>query len=342
MTKILFLTRLYKPHVGGVEKHVEEISKILSKTHNIVIVAEQDNPDEPLTENYPEAQVFRIPLDHSSEKHKKITIWKWWWKHLHLLSTADIIHVHDVFFWILPFRFLFPRKKFFITFHGYEGASEPGFRQILWHKVGELLSAGNICIGDFHKNWYGTKPSLVSYGAVTAPKNISQTKSSGIMYLGRLANDTGIMAYLTAAKNLGLNIDIYGDGPLRSEAERISKFHHIKAKFFGFVSNASRFIPKYEVIYTSRYLGIMEALAAKVPVIAHYDSQIKHDYLALAPFAEYIDICSSSGEISVATKRALSTPHAYQRQLDAGYNWVSKQTWAKLSSQYENLWGQHH
>jgi glycosyltransferase involved in cell wall biosynthesis len=164
--KILFLTRLYLPHVGGVEKHIFEISKTLSKNYQITIITEQHDPKLPLYEKSDLAEIYRIPLGGASESMKKWFIWSWLFSHIDLIHNTDILHIHDVFFWFLPFRPIFPLKKVFMTFHGYEGINAPGKKQILSHRIAEKLTSGNICIGDFHRKWYHTKPTIVSYGAV--------------------------------------------------------------------------------------------------------------------------------------------------------------------------------
>ena len=153
------MCRLYWPHVGGVEKHVEKICDILSKNHQIVIVCEKHDPKLPDFEKKRGVEIYRIG------ETGKFGIWKWWFQHLNLLRDADIIHIHDVFFWFLPFRLPFWSKKTFMTFHGYEGFEAPNWKQIFWHKLAAWLTKGNICIGDFHKKWYGVKPDFVSYGA---------------------------------------------------------------------------------------------------------------------------------------------------------------------------------
>ncbi len=157
---ILFMTRLYSPHIGGVEKHVERICGILSKKHQIIIVCEKNDPKLSDYEKNRGVEIYRIG------ESGKWAIWKWWFQHLNLINNADIIHIHDVFFWFLPFRLPYWHKKVFMTFHGYEGANPPTWRQIFWHRVAAKLTKGNICIGDFHKKWYGVKPDFVSYGAV--------------------------------------------------------------------------------------------------------------------------------------------------------------------------------
>jgi glycosyltransferase involved in cell wall biosynthesis len=134
---ILFLSRLFYPHIGGVEKHVFEISQeFIRKGHRVTVITEHyDNL--PLIETYKKITIYRIPLKESRDK--KLQIWMWFFKHLHLLLESDIIHAHDVFFWYLPFRFLFPLKKVFTTFHGYETVFPPEPSAIKSRKLSERL-----------------------------------------------------------------------------------------------------------------------------------------------------------------------------------------------------------
>mgnify|MGYP001583110598 CR=1 FL=1 len=156
--KVLFLCRYYLPHIGGVEKHVAKISQILARKHQITIITEQHDPILPPYELINNIPVYRIPAN-------KWLIWKWFLGHLNLLFSSNIIHIHDVFFWILPFRPFLLRQKIYMTFHGYEGSDPPRLKQIFWHKLAEKLSRGNICIGDFHRKWYKVNATYVSYGA---------------------------------------------------------------------------------------------------------------------------------------------------------------------------------
>ena len=101
---ILFISHYKWPHIGGVEKHIKEISEILVKNgHNVKVVSEEDIKQ-------PRIKFFGL-----------IYIWYWFFKNISLIYKSDIVHVHDVFIWYLPFRFLFPFTKVFITFHGWEG-----------------------------------------------------------------------------------------------------------------------------------------------------------------------------------------------------------------------------
>jgi glycosyltransferase involved in cell wall biosynthesis len=336
---IVFLCRLYYPHVGGVEKHVREISKILSTKHKIIIITEQHDLTLPLEETYPEAKVYRIPIANYSEKNKKWAIWHWVWCNRQLFNTAKIIHVHDVFFWVLPllpFRLLHS-SKYFITFHGYEGANPPNFKQIVWHKIGEWFTRGNICIGNFYTKWYHTKPTQVSFGA-TDIKSKPVGKNGKAIFVGRLDLDTGIMDYLKAAGHLKLHLDVYGDGPLLTRCQEFTRSNNINATFHGFDSQAASYISSYSYAFISRYLGIIESLVSKTITFSHYDSEIKYDYLTQTPFSNWIFICGSSQEIVSHVRNYQNHPSQYQPMIEEGYNWAKGQTWAKLAGDYESLW----
>ncbi|MCL5438714.1 MAG: glycosyltransferase family 4 protein, partial [Patescibacteria group bacterium] len=228
---IIFFSRLFFPHIGGVEKHVFEISKKLIKQgHKVIVVTEQHDKKLNLRESYFGIKIYRIPFKFVNKENwiKKFNIWFWFWKNLKLIESADIAHYHDVFFWYLPFRFIFPNKKVFTTFHGYEGNKIPSKKAVLMHKIAEKFSYGNICVGDYLKKWYGTKPTYITYGGIgilpinTDTTNKYQSKNK-ILFIGRLEEETGIMVYLEALKilkekRLNFIFTVFGDGSLRQKA----------------------------------------------------------------------------------------------------------------------------
>lgn len=157
--KVLFLCRYYAPHIGGVEKHVANISRILSKRHQIKIVTERYDNKLSEYEHKDGIEIYRIPGP------GKLAVWKWVLQHEKLFNDADIIHAHDVYFWLFPYKLLHPFKKTFVTFHGWETQYPIPLKNILIRKISELLANGNICVGDFIAKWYGTRPDIVTYGA---------------------------------------------------------------------------------------------------------------------------------------------------------------------------------
>ena len=145
------------------------------------------------------------------------------------------------------------------------------------------------------------------------------------------------MEYLQAAKLLHqqgvkFSLDIMGDGPLAAQVTAYIKKHQLPVTQHGFVANAAAKIGTYDVLFVSRYLAILEALSAKKPAIAHYNNEIKYDYLALAPFAEWIHIIQTPEEIALSVQAAQSTiPPAAKK-------WVDLQTWSQMADTYEQLW----
>ena len=354
---ILFFSRLFYPHIGGVEKHVLEISKILvKKGHSVIVLTEQYEDKLPTKDQIDGIKIIRIN-NGKDNWFKKFRVWKNLWKYRELIKKSDIVHAHDVFFWYLPFRFLYPSKKVFTTFHGYEGNKIPGFKSKLIHKIAEKLSKGNICVGDFLKKWYGTKPDYVTYGAVEIPNHKSQITNKykiqntrldsakrakfKILFIGRLEEETGIMEYLKALKILKekgyeFQLKVLGDGTLKRKAEDFSRVNKINAEFKGFVGNVENYLPEAVFIFTSRYLGILEALAYKKFVFAHYNNEIKKDYLEMAPFSDFISISKNGEEISkelinfINHKKTINTKN--------GYNWAKDKTWKSMASLYLRLW----
>jgi len=105
------------------------------------------------------------------------------------------------------------------------------------------------------------------------------------------------------------------------------KIKGVKLDEYINVPNAAKFLSKYDIAFVSRYLAILEALAAGVPVIAHYNNAIKKDYLQTAPFAKYIQIFKNP-------KRAKFN----FKFVGEGQRWAKTQTWDKIADMYEKLW----
>jgi glycosyltransferase involved in cell wall biosynthesis len=332
---ILFFTRLFYPHIGGVEKHVMEVSKILLKRgHKITIVTEQDLDKTRLKEVIEKIEIFRIPKLENG-RLKKFKIWKWLWKNVKLIENADVIHCHDVFFWYLPFRIIFPFKKVFTTFHGYEDYPLK-FKYVLAHKIFEMFSMGNICVGDFIRKWYKTKPNYVSYGAVNSIKNKKINNRHSALFIGRLDRQTGILTYVEAINILKKKISdfrflVIGDGDLK---DKLSK----EIKVLKPINNASEYFNDYNFAFVSRYLSMMEAMVARRLVFAVYDNPIKEDYLRMSPFSKYIIICNSSSELLSKINYYLDNQKDQENKIREAYAWAKKQSWDKVVEIYLKLW----
>lgn len=235
---ILFLSKYKWPRVGGVEKHVHEISlRLQSKGHKIKILTEKE-----------------VGKD-------KWEIWRNIWKYKELFDWADVVHIHDVFFWVFFLRIFYLKKKFFITFHGWEEIYPVPIKNIIIRKISELLAKGNICVGEFIKKYYFTKPDFVIYGASQRHKGSMAQRRTGAIFVGRE----------------GKALDFF---------KKYAKDHKIKLDIFTNDPNVSKYFYKYKFAYVSGYLTILEAMSQGTEVISYYDNKLKYDYLDMTPFKD--------------------------------------------------------
>ncbi|MDE2590426.1 MAG: glycosyltransferase family 4 protein [Patescibacteria group bacterium] len=341
---ILFFTRLFYPHIGGVEKHVLSLSlQLIKKGYKIIIITENHGWKE--KEACKGLEIIRINSG-TNEKLKKFVIWKELWKHKAVIAQADIVHCHDVFFWYLPFGYLHPTKPVYVTFHGYEGNTTPGIKAIFMHKLAEFSSDKNICIGSFLTKWYHTKATIISYGATDIPKKIENKKLGKIptfLYIGRLEEEAGILEYVKALgilkqKGIDSKLIVLGDGTQRREAQLLAKEFGLDVDFQGFVENVESFFPKADYVFTSRYLGILEAFAHKKYVFAIYNSPVKKDYLTMTPFATWIATAGNVNELTDKIMHSMNNKNQQTKSIQHSFSWVKAQTWENLTKNYLALW----
>lgn len=330
--KILFLTRRFYPDIGGVEKHIEKISFELTKEGHEVTIISENSKNYESHEKINGIEIHRISI--KNEKGKKWTIWKWLNKNRNLIKEADIIHAHDVYYWYFPFRFIYPLKKSFITFHGYE--SYPIKKSaILIRKLSEKLSNGNIIVGDFIKKWYGTKPNFVIYGGVNLSKKFISPKKHSELFIGRLDEHTGILEYISAWKEIGksypdFKMTVIGEGKYKNKIPKEIKVFSRK--------DAEKEIQKYEFAFVSRYLSILESMANKRLVFALYDNPVKEDYLKMTPFKDFVVISKNSEELAKKIEYYLKNPNKEKEMIEKAYKWVSDKTWENVTLTYLQLW----
>ncbi len=250
---ILFISHFKYPHVGGVEKHVEKIkSDLIEKGHQVKVVSEQDI-------KFPHIKFIGL-----------LCIWFWFFKNRDLIKNADIIHIHDVFIWYLPFRFIYPSKKVFTTIHGGQSIWPIPFYNKLLVKIASKLSNGTIAVGDFIRKYFNIISDYVIYGGVDE-ENISNKKEKIIIFLGRLEKDTGVYEFIQKIKKYkAYKIYFIGDGSLRGVCNKYGRVT-------GFI-NPQDYLKKASICFAGGYLSALEALkygctlwvGAKTPIKKYY------------------------------------------------------------------------
>ena len=332
------LTGYFAPRLGGVEKHVLRVSEELVKLgHAVTVLTRRWEPEWPEHEELHGIRVRRVaggiakaPAD----------------RQLELFRAADAVHCHDLYPYL---RFAAPawpaaRAPLFVTFHGYEGYPVPRIARWLRRRLA-ARAAGAICMGEFICRWYGHPCDTVSYGGVDAPPERTPDPPPGApaLYVGRLARDTGIVAYLEALRLLrqrgrALPLAICGDGPLREAVLARAEAAGLDVAFHGWQPDVEPFLDACRLAFVSGYLSILDAMAHRRLACSLYDNPLKRDYLQLFPAARNMVIADGPLALADAIASYLDDPDAAAAALDATEAYAHEQTWRKVADLYLQLY----
>ncbi|MEK7550909.1 MAG: glycosyltransferase [Patescibacteria group bacterium] len=238
--KILFLAQHKWPHIGGVEKHIRAVSEELrKKNYDVKIISEEDI-------KYPKIKFLGL-----------LYIWFWLFKNRNLITGSHLVHIHDVFVWYLPFRFLYPRKPVFTTFHGWEGVYPIPWKNIFLKRIANRLSWASIVIGKYIEKYYGIKANRIMYGG-TRQKALGTRKIKNmIVWLGRQDKDTGINEFKKWIKKQN------------------------KKYLVTYVSNElnpEKYLRKAEYCVPGGYLSYIEAKSYGSKIMTFANNPLKEDY----------------------------------------------------------------
>lgn len=329
---IVVIAPSYHPKLGGVEKHIRNVVKVLQNEYRITIYVRY-NSEIPKRQVVDGLTVIRMPQD------SRIGLTLFVVRHITTLLRASAIHTHDYFPPIM--RKLFRNKKWIHTFHGYEGypidpaaiKSRQAVSRIVDYRVG---------IGAFIEKWYKTPCDYISYGAIDEISLKRQPAKWDAVFYGRLEPDTGFKNYLEAfaiiaKKHPQAKLLVLGDGSLKKWARQYVESNGLKVELKPAVQDVIPYVNQSSIALVSGYLAILEAQILKKPIISYYDTPIKNDYLTCHPMAKNFAICDTTSKIAEAYEQSLNPD---PNRLAASHAWAKKQTWEKIagvySAQYNN------
>jgi glycosyltransferase involved in cell wall biosynthesis len=342
---VLMLTPAYPPSIGGVERHVSSVARELARDgHSVRVITWSATAVGPSTED--RIRVLRLPAPHRPRGWRLAHRWRQLAENRQWILQADIVHCHDDYLDYLPFRYRYPTKPAFVTFHGWEGQYPPS-REAIWiRRLSCRLAHGSIAVGHYLAKWYGTASSHVTYGGVTPPASIISPPEvpADITFLGRLARDTGVVTLMEALAELKtevspLSVVVCGDGPLRAHLAELSQAAGLHVRFTGFVPDVEPYIAATRFVVASGYLSILETMVQRKPVFALYDNDLRRDYLLMMPHAsEMMVVAASAGELAAQIRRFRSSPELASPLVERAYAWASDQTWQSVADTYLDLY----
>lgn len=349
----LMITPSYPPTVGGVERHMFEVHSALRQMglRGKVVVFKEPPAGAEKSED-----VIWIPLRR---------LWGWVPKTAVLLvsfklarlfrkTKPKIIHFHDsTIYPVVPLlKVCGLLKRTYLTFHGWEGVFPPAASMIEKRQAIAKTVRGNIAIGDFIQEWYGTVPDSLCYGGVSVERYGSlkatacDSNDLHIAYFGRLEPDTGILEVVEAIRSRGCEsgkgarLDIYGEGSLKDRLlSLLEEDRSAGIAVLPPVKDTAAVLGKYKIVVASGYLSILEALCAERIVFAQYNNALREDYLRMHPAAASMFICESTDDFASAISQCRSDPEGVMRKCRMGWDWAKQQSWESVAKVYTTLWG---
>lgn len=356
MAKIIHLTPYYEPHLGGVEKHVREIAQIAKNNGDeVTIICQQHSQSLPLAERINGIHIIRIPVLKFHSKFFflpifdklffKLRLWTFIASKGQLLVAADIVQIHDVFWWIWPIYPLIYYKTF-LTFHGWEGKFPIPWWIKLHRYYNWMAAKKTMHVGKFIQDFYWDKPADITYGGVTKSKieenqNKKQPnnglwieKLSKVVFVGRLemVNDIDkVIEFLRLLKDKKPKVQItfVGDGSWRTECEKLGRVT-------GLVADPSRYVLTADLVCANSYLSILESQAMGKLVLSFFGNKIKESYLKHFPGVKWMLVVENPHLLFVVLEKLTNKQHAILSH--GARDYAQSQTWEKVYQQYLKLW----
>ena len=341
---ILMITPRFSPAIGGVEKHVENLSRKFADTgYQVTILTSKHEASLNALERMDRCQVIRMPFGWD---RNPFLMYIWFLLNRKLILKHDIIHVHDTIpflTWYLPLRLLYPLRSVYLTFHGYERDPVPVVFKLL-RKVARRLAKRVLCIGRFIEKVYNVSCDDSCVGAVES-EEYTEIKRTGAVYIGRLERDTGVERYIQSIHQLEkvygvkMGFTLCGTGSIENELKDLSKSLGISATFKGIVNNPEEVLGASRFCFAGGYLSILEANASGTPTIAFADSYLKFKY--------YKSICDAGGQVSIQTTpqgiadeimNLENNPKLIETISRRGVQYAKQMTWDHMISKYMDLW----
>jgi len=237
--RILYVSSVYYPHVGGMEYVIKSVAERLAKTgHEVSVLAGEPGIEEPAEEEVNGVKVVRWPTRapggayHIPRQRNRLeSVLR------ELLKGVDVVHLHSVHailpVWVgLRLRELGFSGRAVVTPY-YHGSGHTFFRRILWalwrSVVGRLLRSVDAVTtvskleAQLVEEHFGVSAVVIENGVDEAVLGYEWRPGGYAMYSGRIERYknvhrlANVVRILNERHGLGLKLKVFGDGPYRDE-----------------------------------------------------------------------------------------------------------------------------
>ncbi len=340
--RITFLAPFYAPKLGGVEIHAQRVAEeLVRRGHKVQVITRAHIAGLPVQEEINGVVVERIRFD--SGLGEKQLIWRSIFRFLPELWRSDVIHVHDVMWWLAPFWPLLWWKNIHLTHHGWEGIYPVPATNKLQRWVYAKMARSLTHIGEWTQEFYWERPNFISYGAVDGngesvvrQKLENDSESPHIVFLGRLESENDIELYLQSARIVRSRLPKaqftwIGDGTFSAECREFGIVT-------GWQTRPQDFISQADIVWSSSYLSMLQAQVQGKIVGALYSHDLKKRYLETYPGKDFLLLASSPTELSERMLNILADTSTRESRESGSKQWAQRQTWKKLVNALTKLW----
>ncbi len=273
--KILYITPLYFPHIGGLEYVVKSVAERLARLgHEVIVLTGEPSIDKPREELVNGVRVVRWPTwspgraYHFPRKREELE------KTLKEFSKdVDAVHIHSVHS-IISMHSLYVLKNYvgrIVVTPYYHGTGHTAIRRFLWifwrKYVGSLLKG---CVvhtvskleANLVKQDFGVEAIPIENGVEEWIRELEWEPKGYVMYSGRIEKykNIDVLARIVGILNnrygLDLELKIFGRGAYRRELED-------QLKRLGIPYEIEDFKPFKEYIETLRHATLFGLLSEK-------------------------------------------------------------------------------
>ncbi|MBU7016079.1 MAG: glycosyltransferase family 4 protein [Theionarchaea archaeon] len=268
--KNVLMIGLYPPHIGGVASYVHELTRALESLGVTVYIVTYGKASEPHVYGTFTTRRLRGLSFLATGTRKAYQIIK--------KKDIDILHAH----YLVPPGLVGVSAKnlshipLVVTCHGSDIlVFSTGWKRIISQYVAEHADYV-VCNS---KATLTTAKELSSTDTRFIPSGVNldqfyplSVKREAVTYVGGLSHVKGVDIFLRAMRGIPEKVWIIGDGPERSNLERLAEELQVDCTFWGFRTDICEFMNKSKiVVLPSRKEGfgltILEAMACGTPVI---------------------------------------------------------------------------